>query len=316
MAVSCNPAENNSQPINRETITKEVNSMEDKLTFAIVYPVAHPFFELVTLGANETEESMETEIEIIVRAPTTVSAEEQVDIMDSLINQNVDGIAIGPTDSALLTPVINKAIEAGINVICFDTDAPESERVSYIGTDNFAAGEHLGEVVAESLEEKGSIIISTGLSTMLNLNTRIEGVKAKLKDYPDIEILDIKSSDGIPSKTLTNIEEMVEEYPQFDALVGIDSLSGPAALTVWKAKGVNDKVAITFDDLPKILDGILHKQITSTISQSQYTWGELIVESLYEAHLGNDIVPFQITETTEINSTNIEEHLLNEKKPD
>ncbi|WP_416151620.1 sugar ABC transporter substrate-binding protein [Salipaludibacillus sp. HK11] len=312
ITVSCKSVENNQEDLNTQSVNDIETSTtnEEKLTFAIVYPVAHPFFELVTLGAREMVENIGEEVDIVVRAPNVASVEEQLQIMDSLIKQNVDGIAIGPTDSAILTPFINKAIDAGINVICFDTDAPESNRVSYIGTDNLSAGEHLGEVVAEALDYEGAVIVSSGLSTMLNLNTRIDGVIEKFKEYPDIEIMDIRYSDGNPSKTLTNIEEMVDEFPEFDALIGIDSLSGPAAVTVWKAKGLQEKSVITFDDLPMILDGIENNHITSTISQSQYTWGELIIESLYDSYLGEDIAPYQITETIEVNSTNIDEYLL------
>ena len=57
--------------------------------------------------------------------------------MEDLITQKVDGIAIGPCDSEALTPYIDQAVEAGIPVLCFDTDAPNSKRVGYVGTDNY-----------------------------------------------------------------------------------------------------------------------------------------------------------------------------------
>ncbi|GAE31696.1 substrate-binding domain-containing protein [Alkalihalobacillus hemicellulosilyticus] len=280
---------------------------KDAITFAIIYPVAHSFFEAVTVSAKETAEAMG--VEVIIRAPSTANVESQIQIIEHFIQQGVDGIAVGPTDSAALTPFINKAVLEGIPVICFDTDAPESKRLSYIGTDNLAAGEHLGEVVARLLDYHGDLIISTGLSTMLNLNSRIEGVKNTLKQYPEINIVEIKSNEGIPSKTITNIEQMIEDYPDFDALVGIDSLSGPAAVTVWKAKGLQDKIAVTFDDLPMIIDGVQNNQINSTISQSQFVWGQLIVERLYENYYGHEIPEYEMTETLEVNLENIDDYL-------
>ena len=82
----------------------------------------------------------------------------QIQIMEDLINQKVDGIAIGPCDSEALTPYIDKAVDAGIQVLCFDTDAPDSKRVGYVGTDNYEAGRAMGEELGKALDGKGSVI--------------------------------------------------------------------------------------------------------------------------------------------------------------
>lgn len=278
---------------------------ERQRTFAIVYPVAHPFFEGVTNSARKAAEEMDAEV--IIRAPEATNANQQIQIVENLIKKEVDGIAIGPTDPAALTPFINKAVDAGIKVICFDTDAPESDRLSYIGTDNLEAGKHLGEVVARLLDYKGKVIGSTGISTMLNLSTRVKGVKQTLNQYPQVHLVEMRSSDGVPGKAVSNIEDMIEEHPDFDALIGMDSLSGPAAIMVWKARGI-DKPVVTFDDLPVILEGIENGQITGTISQQQFLWGELILKRLNEASNGKDIPLFEKTETTEVNAVNLERY--------
>lgn len=287
-------------PITTLPVEEITENDEQRRTFAIVYPVAHPFFEGVTRSAKQTADMLD--VEVVIHAPDNV--EQQIQIMDHLIKSSVDGIGIGPTDPAALTPFIDKAIQAGIKVICFDTDAPDSKRLSYIGTDNLLAGQHIGEVVAQLLDYEGTVIASSGISTMLNLNTRIEGFKQVIEQYPNIEILDIRYSNGMPANTLSNIEEMVRDYPQFNALIGMDSLSGPAAVTVWKALGL-EKIVVTFDDLPAILDGIENGQITSAISQHQTMWGQLIVERLNEALDGKDIPLFEDTETIEINRNNL-----------
>lgn len=287
-----------------QTILEEENNNKDedehRRIFAIVYPVAHPFFEGVTRSAKDMAEALH--VELVIHAPDNV--EQQIQIMNSLIAMKVDGIGIGPTDPEALTPIINKAVEAGIKVICFDTDAPESKRLSYIGTNNYLAGQHLGEVVAKLINYEGTIIGSTGISTMLNLNTRIDGLQKILNKYPKIELLDIRSSDGTPAETLKNIEEMIDTHPHFDALVGFDSLAGSAAITVWKALGL-EQVIVAFDDLPTILDGVSNGQISSTISQQQFMWGELIIQRLNEAADGYYIPLFEDTKTVEINLDNL-----------
>ncbi|SEA32861.1 ribose transport system substrate-binding protein [Thalassobacillus cyri] len=278
---------------------------EDPLTFGIIYPVNHPFFKNVTDSA--TKKAAEMGIELLIQAPYAPNVDEQINILKNMIKKKVDGIAIGPNNPAALTPFINEAIEQGINVICFDTDAPESKRLSFIGTDNILAGKHMGRVVAKLLDYEGKIIISSGMSTMANLNNRIKGVKQVIGKHPKLEIVDIRYSEGVPAKTLTNIEGMIKEYPDFDVMVGIDSLTGPAVVTAWKAQGI-DKDVVTFDNLPDIINGIKNKQITSTISQRQSIWGDLIVTALHDVHYGRSLSPTYYTKTTEFNFDNIHEN--------
>lgn len=274
--------------------------------FAIVYPVMHPFFESVTSGAEEAAKL--SDCDIVVRAPDIGihPVDEQIAILNKLISSRVDGIAIGTTDSKKLIPIINKAVSEGIKVICFDTDSPESNRITFIGTNNINAGVHIGEVAVKILNGKGKILCSTGVITQLNLYQRIVGMKQVFKKYPNIKILQIASSKGVPNIAIKNIEDMIKKYPDFDALIGLDSLSGPAAITVWKAMGLK-KPLITFDNLPEILDGIKYGQITSSISQNQYLWGKLIIKSLNEACDGDKLPNTIYTKTTELNKSNYKE---------
>ncbi|WP_163578965.1 substrate-binding domain-containing protein [Gracilibacillus saliphilus] len=285
------------QPVLEEDSTQNNERLASDYTFAIIYPVAHPFFEKVTKTARK--QATELGINIIIDAPKIASAEDQAKILEKYIEQQVDGIAIGATDPETITPIINQAIDQGIPVVCFDTDAPNSNRYAYIGTDNYLAGLHIGETVAEHLDYSGELIVSSGLPTMENLQLRIKGLKAVVARYPDLTIEEMVFSNGTAPDTLSNIEELVDNHPNFDGFVGIDSLAGPAAITVWKAHGL-DKTAVTFDDLPIIMEGLKNGQITSTISQNQTEWGKLLVKRLVELKNGKNVKEKEFTETIEL----------------
>lgn len=283
-----------------------VMAADKEYTFAITYPVIHSFFEGVTRGAEDTAAELGN-IELIVKGPDTNDASKQLDIFESMVAMDVDGIAIGATDSAALTPVIDKAIESGIKVISFDTDAPESKRLGYVGTDNIAAGHHMGEILGRELDGKGEVIVSMGSSTQQNLIERLDGVKETLAEsFPEIKIVDEKSGKADDNVTLANIENMVTANPDFDALIGIDAAAGPAAAIVWKAQGLKQKV-ITFDDTEDILQGVRDGQITVTIAQNQYVWGQKIVEELLAACKGEEIPAFFDAGTREVNINNVNE---------
>ncbi|SFM24480.1 ribose transport system substrate-binding protein [Gracilibacillus orientalis] len=286
-------------PVLQEETRQDEEQLPSNHTFAIIYPVAHPFFEMVTETAREYASDLG--ISLIIDAPKIASAEDQAKILQTYIEQQVDGIAIGATDPETITPIINQAVEQGIPIVCFDTDAPNSNRYTYIGTDNYLAGLHLGETVAKQLEYKGELIVSSGLQSMENLRLRIEGLKAVVDRYPNLSIKTTAYSNGTAPDTLTKIEELVDHHPDFDGFVGIDSLAGPAAITVWKAHGF-DKTAVTFDNLPIILEGVKNGQITSTISQNQGKWGELIVKRLFELINGETVNEREYTETVEVDT--------------
>lgn len=274
-------------------------------TFAVVYPIINPFFEGTSIGAEA--EAKDLGVDVLIKGPDRFDVQQQIEIVENLIAMRVDGFGIGPTDSKALTPLLNRAMDQGIKVVTFDTDAPESKRLGYIGTDNVRAGEHMGEALAAALKGKGKVLVSQGISSQLNLVQRLEGVQNVLKaKYPEIQILDVQSGQGDPNRTLSNIEDMVSAHPDFDALIGMDSYAGPAMVTAWKAKGLK-QIAITFDDLPEVINGVRDGQIYSAIVQRQYAWGVNVVNQLNMAVDGKPIPVVSDTGTLEVNRANVDQ---------
>ncbi|MDR1575272.1 MAG: substrate-binding domain-containing protein [Treponema sp.] len=273
-------------------------------TFAVIYPVIHPVFEPCSRGAEEAAAKLG--YKVIINGPVTADVNQQIQIMENLIAQKVDGIAIGPTESTALTPLINRAMAQGIQVICFDTDAPESRRLGYIGTDHDKFGLHMGEVLGTILNGKGKVLVSMGVPTQLNLQQRLNGVKQVVAEkYPGISFIDEQTGEGDPNKTLANIENMVNAHPDFDALIGIDAAAGPAAAIVWKAKGLK-KPTIVGDDTEDIIQGVRDGYITYTIAQNQYVWGQKIIEELKDACEGKSVPAFFDAGTRAVSLENVD----------
>jgi len=282
-------------------------ALGDTMKFAVVYPIVHPFFNETTRGAQEAAKELGVEVEVL--GPDTADISKQVAIVEGLIVKGINGIGLGVLDPTALTPYVNTAIEKGIPVVTFDTDAPQSNRLCFIGTDNMAAGRHAARVAASILEKKygapkGKICISMGVPTQLNLNQRLEGFKEVIAQYPDIQIVDIQTGYGDPEKTTANIENMVTAHPDMDLLFGVDAQAGPSAVVVWKARGLKVPV-VTFDDLPDIIAGVREGIITVSLVQRQYNWGYLIVESLLKAHKGKPLPVNMDTGTIEVTLENV-----------
>ena len=114
----------------------------------------------------------------------------QKEILESFITQRVDGIAISALNGDFLTDTINSAIDAGIPVVTWDSDAPKSKRMAFYGVDDFASGRILGEQAVKLLNGKGKVAIITSVGAT-NLQRRLDGVREVLAKAPGIEIVEV-----------------------------------------------------------------------------------------------------------------------------
>ena len=303
--------EETSTPADDTTSAETTESADAGRTFGIVYPIVHPFFEPIGVDAEEYAKTQNCSV--IAKAPDSSNAQQQIEIMENLIAMNVDGIAIGPTDTSALVPTINKAIEKGIKVICFESEAPDSDALAFIGTDNYKAGRHMGAVIGKNLNGEGEIMILTGLPTQWSLNERIRGIEECLAEkYPDIKIVDTQPSEGDPQKAVTCTENMIQAHPDFDAIVGIDATAGPAAVSVWKAKGWQndpDHMILTFDDMPDNLQGVRDGYVKALVAQRQTSWGVEIIDTLNALCDGETVEPYNDTGSIEITIDNIDTYV-------
>jgi ribose transport system substrate-binding protein len=271
-----------------------------KYIFGIIYPMAHPFYEEITRLAEEA--GSPEKVRLVVKAPETVSVEQQIHMMETMIQQQVDGIAISPIDSVALTPMINKAVDAGIPVICFESDAPDSRRSAYIGTDNVEAGAEMGRVIQKRMKDKGMVLVASGVSSMSQDRERLEGLLDFLHDETNIQVLEIRHNEGDDGKALADLEAMIDAHPHFDAFISVDLTSSSASVLVWKAMGLN-RYAVAFHMTPEMKEGLRNGQITSVLSQNEDGWGGLLVGQLLRLARGESVPAISDTGWTVIDGS-------------
>ncbi len=152
----------------------------DAYRFAVV-PKAmnNPFFDLARDGCMA--EAKKLGVSCTYTGPVEHEPATQVQIIQDLISQHVDGIAISVADAASMKRVIHQARQAGINVITFDADSPDSERQAYVGTDNKALGQALGQMLVKVHPKAGQFALVSGGPAAENLTMRVQGVRDALK---------------------------------------------------------------------------------------------------------------------------------------
>jgi len=200
------------------------------------------------------------------------TAAEQHRIVDDLLTKGVRGIAISPVDPANQTQMINDIAKKGV-VITQDSDAPGSERMAYIGTDNVAAGRQAGALLKQALPKGGKIMLFVGKNDVENARERFEGIKQEIAGSK-IEILDVKTDDTDQVRAKANAADTLVKHPDVAAMVGLWSYNGPAIVSALMDAGKTGRIQVVcFDDDPATISGIMDGTVYGTIVQQPYEFG-------------------------------------------
>jgi ribose transport system substrate-binding protein len=282
-----------------ETTAAETTAalLENKdITVVLIPKVAVPFFDDCNNGGKEAAAKLGVNYQWV--APENTQGATQVRVIEDLIAKHVNGIAISPNDPKSVEAVLKEAAAAGIKVITFDSDAPDSGRLMYIGTINKAAGKTMGDAMAKAIGGKGKVSIITGGLGALNLQERIEGVKEALIAYPDIKVVDLQGTDDDMAKAVSVAESMLRATPDLTGVFCMSQVGGPAIYKVLSTKEfANRKGKITvfaFDDLPDALKGVQEGYIQGIMVQRPITMGKLAVEHLVKLIKGEETNPENI----------------------
>jgi len=260
-----------------------------KLHFAFVTNAVSNFWTIAKKGVDDAVGEFGVEVDF--RMPPTSAIAEQKTIIEEAFNKGIDGITVSPIDAANQTEFLN-SIAKYIPLLCHDSDAPDSDRLAYVGTDNYEAGREAGKLVKEVLPEGGKIMLFVGRLDAQNAQDRKRGIEDETQGT-GIEIVDTRTDGTDTAKARSNAEDALVAYPDLKCLVGLWSYNGPALADALKGSGkVGDVEIVCFDEeketLQAILDGVIH----GTVVQQPYQMGYQTIRLLTEIAKGHrEIIP-------------------------
>jgi ribose transport system substrate-binding protein len=256
-----------------------------KLKLAFVSNNASPFWTIARAGCDDAAKELGN-VDVDFRIPSSGGAAEQQQILDDLLAKGVDGIAASPIDPANETDFLNKVASQTL-FITTDSDAPNTKRVCYIGTDNTSAGVEAGKLIKEALPNGGKIMLFVGTLDAQNAKDRYAGIKQELAGS-NIQIIDVRTDETDRSRAQRNVEDTLVKYPDVAALVGLWSYNGPAILNAVKsANKVGAVKIVCFDEEDETLAGVADGSIYGTIVQQPYEFGRQAITKMAK-YLGGD----------------------------
>jgi len=238
---------------------------------AFVTNNASDFWTIARKGTEKAAgELPNADIEFRINSDNT--AAEQQRVVDDLLAKGIDGIAISPVDPVNQLQMLNRAAQQAL-VITQDSDAPSSNRVCYIGTDNVAAGRQAGGLVKEALPQGGKIMVFVGTLDAANAQQRYQGLKEALQGT-NIQILDVRTDSADRVRAKSNAADTLVNQPDIAGMVGLWSYNGPAIVGAVRDAGKTGKVKIVaFDEEDETLNGIKEESIYATVVQQPFEFG-------------------------------------------
>jgi len=261
----------------------------EKSDFAYITNGVDPFWDLCAAGVRIAEEEFGVKCEVLMPTEGVV---DQKRLLEAMVAKGVKGIAVSPVDPANQTEHLNEIAQA-TKLITHDADAPESDRLVYIGTDNYKAGRALGQLVKEAIPDGGEVMIFVGRLEQLNARQRRQGVIDELLERPHqtlgqvqfdevskvfkgekYTILDTRTDNFDKAKAKANAEDAISKYKDLACMVGLFAYNPPACIdAIREAEKLEQIKVCGFDEQEALLQAIQDGHAHGTISQQPWNYG-------------------------------------------
>ncbi len=287
------------------------NQKPKKMVFAFVPKLLdNPVFQVAWQGAQAAADQIgEGKVEVQRYAPVKSDAVEQAQIIESLIERKVDGIALSVNDADALKESINKAVEAGIPVVTFDSDALKSKRFAFYGTNNSGSGRTMGEYLVKYMGTKGNIALLMGTPGAPNLEERKNGLLIFLAQYPDIRVVATEYCYDDVNRGVSGMEAVMQAHPELTGwvLIGGWGLFTPPP-GPFSSRKPGTMTVIAFDALPEELDYVRQNYAQALIGQKLWGWGFESVRMLKDIKEGKKVPSINDSGVDIVTKANVEEY--------
>jgi rhamnose transport system substrate-binding protein len=244
---------------------------ENKKIALVVKALGIGFFDAANKGAQEAAKEL-GDVEIIYTGPTTTTAEGQIEVINSLIAQKVDAIAVSANDADALVPALKKAMDRGIKVISWDSGVAKDGRMLHLNpSSNPLIGNMIIKLAADNLPEGGEVAVLSATATSTNQNTWIAEMNKVLPNYKGITVVDTVYGDDLADKSYRETQGLIQKYPNLKAIIAPTSVGIVAAAQAVTDGGKVGQINVTGLGLPSEMAG----HVKSGASKSFAIWNPI-----------------------------------------
>jgi ribose transport system substrate-binding protein len=249
-----------------------VAQAQEAKQLAFVVNAASDFWKLAEAGVKKAQGELGDAYETQFRYPAQGTAALQNALMDDLVAAGTDAIMISSVDPKTSTDAFNR-IAAQIPLFTTDSDAPQSDRIAYLGSSNTQAGEQAGEEMVKALPDGGKCMGFVGYLGADNARERIEGFRSAVEGSK-VELVDVRGDDVDFARARSNVDDVLAANPEITCMVGFYSYNSPKIYEALQAAGKLGQITVVaFDEDPVTLGAVKEGSFVSTIVQQPFEWG-------------------------------------------
>lgn len=234
------------------------------------------YWSLIADGIEEKKDEIGAEYHIDIKTilpQLNYNIPQMTDILKQQIAAQVDVIVIQGNEDPAFRLALQEAYDQGIKIICVDTDLDNFPKHLYVGTDNYKAGEMMGEKLVKLTDGKAKVAVVSGESGYLNLTQRLEGFLDAVKDYAGIEVEDVQF-DNYDGLTFMHLYQKLHE--QADTLVCLEGTGAQTLAQVYDDHSTEYRYIIGFDGYA----GVKSRVIDGIVKQDTNQMGRRVVEEI------------------------------------
>lgn len=241
-----------------------------------------PYWQQAAAGLNQAARQMQVRAEMV--GPDSYDPQAEHAEFQRVMGKKPTGILISAADAETLKSDIDAAVAQGIPVITIDSDAPSSKRLTFVGTDNYKAGQMGARVAVERLQGKGNVVVYT-IPEQTNLKERLHGYRDVFGEHPGIKITEVVDMKGDARVAFDKTMDMLDKNSKgVDAFVCLEAIACPEISEVLDRKKVTGKVVVAMDTDQRTLEAIQKGFISATVGQKPFTMANFGLHLLDDIH--------------------------------
>lgn len=271
-----------------EEKSKGLHGDIDEKYVMVTFQAGADYWKNILKGFEDASQALNVSVEY--RGAAQYDVKEQITVLEQVIAKKPSGIAISAIHSDALDVTIYKAIDAGVPVVLFDSDAPKSNAYSYIGTNNYNAGVTAAHEISDMLNNNGKVAVITLSNNQQNQIDRLKGFQETIEgQYPDIKVVAIKNGKGNQLVSKQAVIDILKQHPDLKGIFVTEASGGvgvgEAAILLNKVHQVK---IIAFDTDKQTLDMVKDGTIAATLAQGTWNMGYWSLQYLF--HVRHDLI--------------------------
>jgi ribose transport system substrate-binding protein len=233
----------------------------------------HIFWQSVHAGAIKA--ALEFGLEVEWNAPPTeIDTSRQIDIVESMVNRRLAGIALAPIDKKALVSVVERAAERGIPLAIFDSGIDTQRRLTYVATNNEEAGRIAARRLGEILGGKGDVAIIGFKPGSASTMEREAGFQDEMaKRHPGVRIVALMFGQADRAKAMAVTENVLTAHPALHGLYADNESSTAGAVQALKSRNNRRTRLVAMDASDQLIRDMQDGWIDSLVIQDPFRMG-------------------------------------------